>query len=404
MLRVGLTGGIGSGKSTVSAQLASLGAVVVDADTVAREVVEPGMPAYAAVVERFGPEVVRPDGALDRPALGRLVFADPAALRDLEAITHPQIWARTEEIVAGAPPDAVVVHDMPLLVEKGMGADYHLVLVVGAAEQVRLRRLVDQRGMSEADANARIAAQADDDARRAAADVWLDNEGTTEALRVSVLRLWHERLEPFEANVRHGIRSRLSHPTLSPPDPTWPAQADRLLARIRRAVHPTAVTLDHIGSTAVPGLVAKDVVDLQVGVPSLAQADDPSFVTAMAAAGFVRPDGVWDDNGKDGTRWPKRFHASCDPGRVAHVHVREVGSPGWAWALMFRDWLRSDPAERVGYATMKTELAATVASVTDYAEAKEPWFEDADVRARAWAQRTAWRPSVDGSGDRLRTR
>ncbi|HZB67464.1 MAG TPA: dephospho-CoA kinase, partial [Ornithinibacter sp.] len=169
MLRVGLTGGIGSGKSTVSAQLASLGAVVVDADAVAREVVEPGMPAFAAVVERFGPEVLRPDGALDRPALGRLVFADPAALRDLEAITHPQIWARTEEIVAGARPDAVVVHDMPLLVEKGMGAEYHLVLVVGAAEEVRLRRLVDQRGMSEADARARIAAQADDDARRAAA-------------------------------------------------------------------------------------------------------------------------------------------------------------------------------------------------------------------------------------------
>ncbi len=404
MLRVGLTGGIGSGKSTVSAQLASLGAVVVDADAVAREVVGPGMPAFAAIVARFGQGVVGPDGGIDRPALGRIVFGNPAALRDLEAITHPAISARTEEIVAGVRPDAVLVHDMPLLVEKAMGAEYHLVLVVGAAEEVRLRRLVDQRGMSEADARARIAAQADDDARRAAADVWLDNEGTTEALRVSVLRLWHERLEPFEANVRHGIRSRLAHPTLSPPDPTWPAQAARLLARIHHCVGSAAVTFDHIGSTAVPGLVAKDVVDLQVGVPSLARADDPSFVTAMAAGGFVRPDGVWDDNGKDGTRWPKRFHASCDPGRVAHVHVREVGSPGWAWALMFRDWLRADPAERVGYATMKTELAASVASVTDYAEAKEPWFEEADVRARAWAERTGWRPPVASSGDRLRTR
>ncbi len=341
MLRVGLTGGIGSGKSTVSAQLASLGAVVVDADAVAREVVEPGTPALAAIADRFGPEVLTVEGRLDRPGLGRIVFGDPAALRDLEAITHPAIWARTADLVAAAPPDAVVVHDMPLLVEKGMAADYHLVIVVGAGEEIRLRRLVELRGMPEADARARIAAQADDEERRAAADVWLDNEATTTALRASVLRLWHERIEPFELNVRHGIRSRLSHPTISAPDPSWPAQGARLLSRIGRAVGDAAVTLDHIGSTAVPGLVAKDVIDLQVGVSSLADADAPDFVAAMAAAGFVRAEGNWQDNGKDGSVWPKRFHGSCDPGRIAHVHVREVGSPGWVWALMFRDWLRA---------------------------------------------------------------
>src|SRR6478609_6995336 len=173
MLRVGLTGGIGSGKSTVSAQLVSLGAVVVDADAVAREVVEPGTPALAAVADRFGAAVLDREGGLDRPALGRVVFGDPAALRDLETLTHPAIWARTAQIIDDAGPDAVVVHDMPLLVEKGMGADYHLVVVVGASQEVRVRRLVDQRGMSEADALARMAAQADDDARRAAADVWL---------------------------------------------------------------------------------------------------------------------------------------------------------------------------------------------------------------------------------------
>jgi dephospho-CoA kinase len=394
MLRVGLTGGIGSGKSTVSAQLASLGAVVVDADAVAREVVEPGTPALAAVVERFGSGVVTGDGALDRPALGRLVFGDRAALAALEDITHPAIWARTTELVATAPPDAVVVHDMPLLVEKHMGAQYHLVVVVGAGEDVRLQRLVEQRGMPEADARARIAAQATDDERRAAADVWLDNEATTQALRANVLRLWHGRIEPFELNVRHGIRSRLSHPTMSAPDPTWPAQAERLLARVRHAVGDAAVTLDHIGSTAVPGLVAKDVVDLQVGVAALADADEPAFVEAMAAAGFVRPLGEWHDNGKDGSLWPKRFHGSCDPGRVAHLHVREVGSPGWRWALAFRDWLRAEPSERNAYASMKTGLAARVTSTDAYVEGKEPWFDGADARVAQWVRRSGWAPEV----------
>jgi dephospho-CoA kinase len=395
MLRVGLTGGIGSGKSTVSAQLASLGAVVVDADAVAREVVEPGTPALAAIADRFGPDVLGEDGRLDRPGLGRIVFGDRVALRDLEAITHPAIWARTADLLAHAPTDAVLVHDMPLIVEKDLAADYHLVVVVGAGEEVRLRRLVDLRGMTEADARARIAAQADDEHRRAAADVWLDNEANTAALRASVLRLWHERIEPFDLNLRHGIRSRLSHPTISAPDPTWPAQGTRLLSRIGRAVGDAAASLDHIGSTAVPGLVAKDVIDLQVGVASLADADAPEFVAAMAAAGFVRPPGEWNDNAKDGSVWPKRFHGSCDPGRIAHVHVREVGSPGWRWALMFRDWLRAEHDERVSYASMKTVLAARAGSTDDYVDGKEPWFDAADARARAWATRTGWVPESE---------
>ena len=110
----------------------------------------------------------------------------------------------------------------------------------------------------------------------------------------------------------------------------------------------------------------------------------------MAAAGFVRAEGTWLDNGKDGTPWPKRFHGSCDPGRVAHVHVREVGSPGWSWALMFRDWLRADPGERASYAGMKTELAAKAGSIEDYVDGKEPWFDAADLRARTWAASTGW--------------
>ena len=307
MLRVGLTGGIGSGKSTVSAQLAALGAGVVDADAVAREVVEPGTPALAAVAERFGPGILTADGRLDRPALGRVVFGDAGALADLEAITHPAIWSRTAELVAAAPPDAVVVHDMPLIVEKGMGPGYHLVVVVGAAEEVRVRRLVDQRGMPEADARARIAAQASDEQRREVADVWLDNEATPEALRVAVLRLWHERLEPFELNVRHGIRSRLSHPTLSAPDPTWPAQAQRLLARVRHAVGEAvrlAPPAQQVGADVVDdGRVRGRSHGGAVGAPPPPERVHPDTLARAGPRVTPGDDGVprpW----RSGCRWP----------------------------------------------------------------------------------------------------
>lgn len=394
VLRVGLTGGIGSGKSTAARELARLGAHVVDADAVAREVVEPGKPALAEIARRFGDHLLRPDGSLDRPALGRVVFGDPAALRDLEAITHPAIWARTAELVAEVPEGGVLVHDMPLVVEKGMAGEYHLVVVVGADAEVRVARLVRDRGMDEADARTRVAAQADDAARRAAADVWLPNEGSPEALATAVRRLWHRRLEPFADNLRAGTRSRLPAPVLSPPDADWAPTAARLLARVRHGVGGAAVTLDHVGSTAVPHLPAKDVVDLQVGVATLADADDPAFVAGMARMGFVRVEDVTEDRGKDGAPWPKRFHGSSDPGRVAHVHVREVGSAGWRFALLFRDWLRADAAERDAYAVVKADLAARLVTTEEYADAKEPWFDAAYPRAHAWAERTGWTPGA----------
>ena len=192
----GLTGGTGSGKSTVAHRLGERGAFVVDADVLAREVVAPGSEGLAAVVEEFGPEVLAPDGALDRTALAAVVFGDDGRRRALEAITHPLIAHRTGELVAAAPDDAVLVHDVPLLVEKRMGAGYHLVVVVDAPVEDRVRRLVG-RGMPEDDARRRIASQADDEQRRAAADVWLENAGTPQQLERAVDRLWDERLVPF---------------------------------------------------------------------------------------------------------------------------------------------------------------------------------------------------------------
>jgi dephospho-CoA kinase len=195
VLRIGLTGGIGSGKSTVAGLLAARGAQVVDADRIAREVVEPGTPGLEAVVAAFGSGVLTPEGALDRPALAAVVFADPEARRRLDGIVHPLVRARATELVAAAPPDAVVVQDVPLLVETGQAGSYDLVLVVEADTDTRVRRLVG-RGLSEDDARARISAQATDEQRRAVADVVLDNSGTVEALEAQVERFWSERVVP----------------------------------------------------------------------------------------------------------------------------------------------------------------------------------------------------------------
>jgi dephospho-CoA kinase len=196
VLMVGLTGGIGAGKSVVAKRLAELGAVVIDADRLAREVVAPGTEGLAEVVAAFGPEVLAPDGSLDRAVLARRVFGDDAARRRLEEIIHPRVRARTRELVSAVPPDAVVVNDVPLLVESNLAAGYDMVVVVLADERARLRRLAQDRGMSESEARARIAAQATDEQRRAAADVVLINDGTLDELRAAVDEVWRERMLP----------------------------------------------------------------------------------------------------------------------------------------------------------------------------------------------------------------
>jgi dephospho-CoA kinase len=188
MLRVGLSGGIGSGKSTVARGLARRGAIVIDADAIAREVVEPGQPGLAAVVERFGPEVLDDDGRLDRSKLAALVFDDAGARADLNAIVHPRVAAETARRTAAAPADAVVVIDVPLLVEAARSG-YDAVVIVEAPGAVRLERLVG-RGMSPDDARRRMAAQASDAERRKVADVVLDNAGSEDDLDRQIDALW----------------------------------------------------------------------------------------------------------------------------------------------------------------------------------------------------------------------
>ena len=191
-VRVGLTGGIASGKSTVSAILRELGAVVIDADQLARDVVAKGTPGLDAVVGEFGPGLLTPDGELDRAAMGALVFADESARRRLEAIVHPLVFERIVDLETRAPEGAVVVHDIPLLAESGRAATFDAVIVVDAPPEVQVERMVRDRGWTEADALARIAAQATPEDRRAIATYVVENTGTVEELRAAVEKIYAE--------------------------------------------------------------------------------------------------------------------------------------------------------------------------------------------------------------------
>ncbi|SER48662.1 dephospho-CoA kinase [Propionibacterium cyclohexanicum] len=190
-LRVGLTGGIACGKSLVAGMLRAHGAVVIDNDVLARQVVEPGTPGLAALVRRFGRAVLAADGSLDRHRLAAIVFEDASALEELNAIVHPLVRRAAAEAEARMPEDAVVVHDIPLLIESGQAGDFDLLVVVDVPEELQLRRLVEREGLDEAGARARIESQVGRPIRLAAADVVIDNAGTRQHTRDQVDALWH---------------------------------------------------------------------------------------------------------------------------------------------------------------------------------------------------------------------
>lgn len=374
-MRIGLTGGIGAGKSTVSATFSELGGIVIDGDVIAREVVEPGTAGLARLVEEFGPDILLPDGALDRPALAAVAFSDDQKRATLNGIVHPLVGQRRAELIDAAPADAVIIEDIPLLVESHMAPLFPLVVIVHADIETRVIRLLQYRGFSEADARARIAAQATEEQRRAVADVWLDNSGDPAALEERVRQLWYERILPFAQNMEIGA------PAAAPVQPVaydagWPDQARRIVARLQVACGHRALRVDHVGPTAVPGTDAADVIDIQVTVESLDVADE--LTEALTAVGYVRLadgiDGVEPDarstiadfdHSDDANLWRSRLHASADPGRPTNVHLRVAGWPDQQYALLCVDWRRAHPG--------------TVEA-------------GAYRRVWAWADETGWRP------------
>ncbi|HKX65842.1 MAG TPA: dephospho-CoA kinase [Intrasporangium sp.] len=399
MLRVGLTGGIGSGKSTVAGRLGELGAAVVDADVVAREIMEPGQPVLAQVRKRFGDDVIRADGTLDRAGLAAIVFTDPEALAALDAITGPAIAERIAQLREAVPAGAVSVHDMPLLVERGLWVREHVSIVVETDVETRVRRLVEHRDLDEQDARNRMAAQASDAERRAACDIVINNDGTPAETIAAVDAVWSERLDPWNENLVQGRHSRRpERVAVVEPRDDWAWRGARLVAKIAHALRDVAAVteVEHVGSTSVPHLLAKDVLDVQVGVRELDAADAPEFRDAMRVAGLLPFDHITGDtphpDGADGDGWRKRVYGSTDPKEIAHVHVRENGSPAWRFALLFRDWLVHEASERELYATEKRRLLGLHDTTSAYVDAKEPWFAAAFTRAHAWAAATNWTP------------
>ncbi|CAM3145800.1 dephospho-CoA kinase [Williamsia muralis] len=304
MIRVGLTGGIGAGKSTVARTLVDRGAYIIDADVIAREVVAPGTDGLSQLVAAFGDDILAADGSLDRAALAAKAFVDDEQRKKLNAITHPLVGARAFELLEAAPDDAVVVQDIPLLVENGSAPFFHLVVIVHADEEDRVARLTGQRGMPEADARARIKAQASEADRRAVADVWLDNSGAPDDLAALAHHLWDERLVPYERNVRSRTCARRPE-NLVDHRPEWSLQATRLSNRLRLLGAEKIVGVTHVGPTASAGERAADVLDFEV---QLAPDVDPADLDdALADGGFPA--------------LTPGLHANADPGRAVTIRL-----------------------------------------------------------------------------------
>lgn len=320
MLLIGLTGGIGAGKSTVARVLERAGAAIVDADAIAREVVAPGAPALARLVAAFGADILDAEGGLDRPALAAVAFADAESTARLNGIMHPAIAERAAELFALHADRDLVVHDVPLLVENAMSPRYHLALLVDVPAPVRLTRLVESRGMDRADAERRIAAQAGDPARYRACDVVVDNTGDPADTAARVERLVAERLLPFSRNLaaeRPADRSPAAAGSAAP-IPEHPGErawvSERVVARLRHALDEAGLGSAELAAVDDP---AADLVT--VTLDPGAGTDSAALAAALTAAGYPAAEGS--DPDAPGQQSARGLHRNADPGRPVDVRI-----------------------------------------------------------------------------------
>ncbi len=292
MLRIGLTGGIAAGKSVVARRMEVLGAVLVDSDVLARNVVEPGSEGLREVVAAFGPGILTPDESLDRGALGRLIFGDPTARERLNSIVHPRVRAAAAELVSTSAEDSIVVEDIPLLVETGQAPRFHVVVVVDAADELRVQRMVEHRGMDRRDAEQRIAAQAGREERLEQADAILVNDRSPAELLAATDALWHERLLPFAANLAAGRPATgpaKSGPTGGSALAGTVGLAGRVQAKVAAALAGGApVQVEQLDDRAQYDDVAAAALRLTVSNDS----DLGAVSDAVGAAGFPRVSGT----------------------------------------------------------------------------------------------------------------
>ncbi len=314
MLRIGLTGGIAAGKSLVAERFAGLGAVLVDADVLARAAVEPGSDGLDEVVTAFGREILTPQGELDRPALGRLVFADQGARERLNAIVHPRVRIRAAALIEAAEQDAIVVEDIPLLVETGQAARFHLVVVVDAPDDVRIRRLVARRGLERGDAEQRIAAQSSREDRLREADVILPNDRAIDDLLAATDAFWRGRVLPYRDNLAAQVPARSGQQRAAATGLAGTRGLTRRVAAKLAAALPPGVA--DIGP-GVPGGGHDDVTSASLRVTTGKVEDLGALAAAVEAAGFPRVEDPVDG----GPAGEYTAHRSADPATNVTVSV-----------------------------------------------------------------------------------
>lgn len=314
MLRIGLTGGIAAGKSLVAERFAGLGAVLVDADVLARAAVQPGSDGLDEVVTAFGREILTPQGELDRPALGRLVFADQEARERLNAIVHPRVRARAAALIEAAGQDAIVVEDIPLLVETGQSARFHLVVVVDAPDDLRIRRLVARRGLERGDAQQRIAAQASREDRLREADAILPNDRAIDDLLAATDALWRGRILPYRDNLAAQVPTRSGQQPAAAAGLIGTRGLTRRVAAKLAAALPSGVA--HIVPDA-PGGGHDDVTSASLRVTAGKVEDVSALAAAVEAAGHPRVEDTVDG----GPARESSAHRGADPATEVRIRV-----------------------------------------------------------------------------------